>query len=1113
MNLYRQSPKRTQLLFTLFASAVLLLGVIAQPAAAQVLYGSVVGTVADQSGAVVPGAAVELTNQNTGQIYSGETGAAGQYNIVNVLPGTYDLKVSTAGFRTSTRTGVTVTPNTVTRENVALEVGQVTEQITVEASTAVLQTDKADTSAEIGTKEVENLPLPGFRNYQSLINLVPGATPARFQNSILDTPARSLSTNVNGTNRNNNVTRIDGAASINVWLPHHAGYIAPADTIEVVNITTAAGDAEQGLSGGASTTVITKSGTNNIHGSAFWFHDNQHFKARNYFAADKPVSNFNNYGGTIGGPIKKDKLFYFFSYDRTTQRIGGVRPNDDVPTADQRAGDFSAYLLPDGTNTIYNPYTGVQDKSDPAYATDRLPFPGNIIPSNLLNPISLNIQSYYPLPNKPGTNNNFESSDSPPFARQYIDTKVNYNITDKFVFWGKYGHMTAPVSGHAIFGIAGGPAPGGSPGDAHTTVNLATLGWTYTISPTLLYDGVAGYDRQDQDVQPEGFGTDIKLGIPGIGSSANPDPRTWGFPNVHPGYTGFGAPGWQPLERVEENYTTSQNFTLIKGTHQIRFGFDGILLKLTHWQPELGGGPRGTFDFAGDITALKGGAAAGQYNGYATFLLGEASRMRKSLQWIINSGREWQFAGYVTDRWQVTPKFTVNIGVRYEYFPIMTRARGKGLEVYDPNTNTMRIGGYGSVPKDTGVTASKKQFSPRLGLAYRVNDKTVIRTGYGLNYDPMPFSRPLRGQYPYVPTFDLQRDNSFETFRTLQEGIPPLSGPDLSTGILDVPLTAGFRTPWGGEISRGYIQSWNFTIERQLPLDILTSIAYVGTSSVKMLADRDINAALTGGNNARPFASITGRKRSIPMWDSYLGSNYHSLQVALNKSFSKGLMLKGAYTYSKAINLTNDDGWAGVSWNSPEVFSRNRARAGFDRTQMFQLGFVYELPMGESYSVANSGAAKWILGGWQVSGIVSAVTGTPRTISGSGSSLNTAGNSQTADQVAPVRKIGNYGPGQFYYDPASFKSVSSNEPGGGVRFGTSGRDILDNPGRANLDLSFFKKIPITEKVKAQFRAEFFNFTNHPQFGSFNSSQTSGSFMQVTSASNERNIRLGLRFDF
>jgi TonB-dependent receptor-like protein len=557
---------------------------------------------------------------------------------------------------------------------------------------------------------------------------------------------------------------------------------------------------------------------------------------------------------------------------------------------------------------------------------------------------------------------------------------------------------------------------------------------------------------------------------------------------------------------VEENWTTSQNFTKIMGTHQIRFGFDGILLKLTHWQPELGGGPRGVFYFDGDITSLKGGDSPTQFNDYAAFLLGDSSRMRKALQHIINSGREWQFAGYVTDRWQATSKLTVNFGIRYEYFPIMTRARGKGLERYDPETNLMYLGGYGNVPKNTGITSSKKQFSPRLGLAYRLDDRTVIRAGYGLNYDPMPFSRPMRGQYPYVPTFDLQRDNSFETFRTLDEGIPPLEGPDLSTGILEVPATAGFRSPWGGQLDRGYIQSWNFTMERNLPMDIIGSVAYVGTSSIGMLGDRDINASFIGeGNAGRPYAP--GRTQAINMWDSYLNANYHSLQVAVNKSFSQGFMLKGAYTYSKAINMTDDDGWAGVGWDSAQTFSRNRARAGYDRTQMFQLGFVYELPLGKGKAHLTEGAVSHILGGWQISGIVAALTGTPRTVSASGSSLNAASNSQTADQTGAVNKIGNAGPGQFYYSPSSFAPVTD------ARFGTTGRNIIDGPGRARIDLSFFKNFQITERVRTQFRAEFFNFTNHPQFGNPNTNANSGGFMQITSASDERNIRLGLRFDF
>jgi hypothetical protein len=559
---------------------------------------------------------------------------------------------------------------------------------------------------------------------------------------------------------------------------------------------------------------------------------------------------------------------------------------------------------------------------------------------------------------------------------------------------------------------------------------------------------------------------------------------------------------------VEENWTTSQNFTWIKGAHQIRFGFDGILLKLTHWQPELGGGPRGVISFNGDITSLNGGAAPTQYNTYASFLLGQTSRMQKALQYVLATGREWQFAGYGTDRWQVTPKLTINLGLRYEYFPLMTRAAGKGLERYEPATNLMYLGGRGDVPVGNGITVSKALFSPRLGIAYRLDDKTVIRTGYGLNYDPMPFSRPLRGMYPITVTFDFDRSNSFELFRTLADGIPPVNGPDLDTGVVSVPLNADLRSPWKGQLDRGYIQSWNFTIERRLPTDTIVSVGYVGTNSIGMLGDRDINASDIGqGNGGRPYVPVTGRRVAINMWDSYLNASYNSLQVAINRSFSKGLALKGAYTWSKAINMTDDDGWASVTWNSDQYFDRNRGRAGYDQTHMFQLGFVYDLPAGQGKRFANSGAASYILGGWQVSGIIAAFTGRVFTVGSSSSSLNAAGNGQTADQIAPVRKIGGFGPGQVYYDPASFAPV--RDP----RFGTTGRNILNNPGVGNLDLSFMKNFTIQEKVTAQFRAEFFNFTNSPQFGGVSSSASSSNFMQITSASNERNIRFGLRLSF
>jgi len=1086
--------------WVLTTALVIALGFAASPSLnAQVLYGSMTGVVTDQSGASIPGATITATNTQTGLVLNSSSDEGGRYSFVNVQAGDYELNFSADGFRALNQTGVRVAVNQVTRTDVALELGAVSEVVTVEGTAVALQTDKADTSSEITSEAVKDLPLPGFRNYQSLVNLVPGATPARFQNSILDTPARSLSTNINGTNRNNNVTRIDGAASINVWLPHHAGYVAPADTVETVQITTAAGDAEQGLTGGASTTVITKSGTNEIHGSAFWFHDNQRLRARNFFSPTKPVSNYNNFGGTIGGPIAKNKLFYFVGYDKTTQRVAGVRTGDEVPTLDQREGDFSAY-----SQTIYDPTTGNAD------GTGRLPFANNTIPMARQSGIARRVQEFYPNPNAPGTLNNFLSAGAPPFARQQIDPKINWNVSEKMQIWGKYANMLAPVSGQSIFGVAGGPAPGGSPGNAETQVNLFTIGWNYTFAPTLLYDGVIGYWRQDQTVLPEGFGTDIDLGIPGVGG---PDPRQQGFPNIQPGYTGFGAPGWQPLERLEKNWTTSQNFTWIKGAHQIRFGFDMIYLSLEHWQPELGGGPRGVLNFDGEMTALNGGASPNNFNQYADFLLGEMSRTRKALQHIINTGQERQLAFYVSDRFQATNKLTVNFGLRYENYPLMSRFDGVGLEVYDPFTNTMTVGGLGGIPEDNNLSVSNTLFSPRLGLAYRLDDKTVIRTGYGLNFDPLPWSRPLRGQYPLVVTFDNPRQQSFQQFRTLEQGIAPVFGPDLSNQPIEVPLSASLRSPYpNSTIDRGYIQSWNFTVERRLPANLISSVAYVGTASVGMFADRDINASRPGeGNSGRPFVPITGRGIAINMWDSYLQSNYHSLQIALNRSFSKGLSLKGAYTYSKAIGQTDDNGWAGVAWDHVDAFDRNRARAGFDRTQMFQMGFVYELPMGKGRGMPLSGAADAILGGWQISGIAALLSGQPFDVRSPSATLNAASSLQTADQVGEVRRLGNVGSDGTFYNTDAFREVQVAP--GEFRFGTSGRNILDQPGVTNLDLSLAKDIAISEKLNAQFRIEGFNITNTPQFGRPNRDVANNDFFRINSASGDRQFRLGLRFQF
>jgi hypothetical protein len=336
-------------------------------------------------------------------------------------------------------------------------------------------------------------------------------------------------------------------------------------------------------------------------------------------------------------------------------------------------------------------------------------------------------------------------------------------------------------------------------------------------------------------------------------------------------------------------------------------------------------------------------------------------------------------------------------------------------------------------------------------------------------------------------------------------------GPDLSTGIVPLPAGASERSPWAGEIHRGYIQTWNFTVERKLPGEVVMSAGYVGQKSTHLLADYNINYGFPGsGTTGLPYYQAYGRTVATQMWDGYLSSNYNSLQISVNRSFSKGLMLKGAYTYSHAIDYTDDDGWASVGWNLPSQFQRNRATAGFNRTNVFQLGWVYDLPFGKDKQFLQSGLASKIIGGWELSGLEACYTGTPFTVTSPDSSLNDAGtNTQTANQVVgSVPLLGAVGSGTHYYDPAAFSAVTSQS------FGNSGRNILTNPGVWNTDLSIVRSFPLKERFLAQFRAEFYNLPNTSHFnGVASSSVTSGSFMLINSSYGERNVRFAVRLQW
>ncbi len=392
-----------------------------------------------------------------------------------------------------------------------------------------------------------------------------------------------------------------------------------------------------------------------------------------------------------------------------------------------------------------------------------------------------------------------------------------------------------------------------------------------------------------------------------------------------------------------------------------------------------------------------------------------------------------------------------------------------------------------------------------------------MRAGYGITYDPLPFSRPLRGFYPLTIAETIQPINPYGAVTTLSQGIPNVVGPDLSSGNIPLPNDVGTERTPANDVSRGRIQSWNLAVERRLPYDISVDVAYVGTHSTGGLADLDVNASTTPGCGAacQPYYVKFGRNNALDLWGPLTKTNYHSLQVAINRPFKNGLMLKGAYTLSRAKNETDDDGWAGLTWNAPSELSRNYALAGYDRPQIFQMAFLYELPY-KTTTPGGSRAMKAVFGDWQVNGIYSAYSGTPFTITADGADLNMPGNQQTADLTGCYTVLDKHGSAGPYFDPSAFSQPK------GVAFGNTGRNQFRGPGAWNVDFSLFRAFPFMGGSKrAEFRMEVFNLLNHPNWGNPDTDVNSSTFGQTFSVgtgardagTGERQIRLGIRFQF
>jgi len=651
---------------------------------AQALYGSITGTVTDISGAVVPQASVRATQSGTGQVRDATTNDAGTYSFPTLPPGVYNVAVSRTGFTGFVKQGVSVTIDSVVRVDAVLNVGSSTETVQVAAQAAELQTDKAEVRSEISTKEIEELPVPINRNYQNLLVMVPGVSPPSSSSSLAANPARGEVFSVNGATQGASNTRIEGANAINGWMSHETGYVPALEAIETVTVTTSSLDADQGLAGSAAINVQLKSGTNAIHGSGFEYNQNNALKAKPFFlpaGQGKPKFIDNQLGGTVGGPIIKNKLFYFGSYDGQFIRQNASQIVT-VPTAAIRAGDMSGSSTP-----IYDPATGNTD------GTGRTAFAGNQIPLSRQDPTSLKIQQLYPLPNLGSAiSNNYYATGDYRVNRHKFDGKINWNATKALTFTARLGVLDYTAFNPDMFGDNGNPVNSSATRDGTMSGQVfnGTVAGTYIVSPHVIVDSYFGYTRLDNSQEPvslaKGNLGQTLFNLPGTNG---PDRRYGGYPSFSiSSYAAFGKYADSPVYYFDPAYDYVANASWVKGSHSIKFGIDIQRIDNNNWELGTNGG---SFSFGGGPTTLKGGASANQFNNYSTFLLGYTTGATNTfLQGDSSTSRMWADSLYVRDQWQVNRSLTVSMGLRWEYLPFGTGAR-RGFETFNFQTNTMYL--------------------------------------------------------------------------------------------------------------------------------------------------------------------------------------------------------------------------------------------------------------------------------------------------------------------------------------------------------------------------------------------------------------------------------------
>ncbi len=1113
---------------------------------AQAVSGTIVGTILDPNGAVVPNAQVTITLTGQSTVHNAVTNESGNFTEPDLPPGIYTVTVTATGFKKVIRQNITLDTNTTARVDAALATGDVSDTVTVSSAPPELQTDRADISTQIGQRQIADLPLSSGNNFQSLLNTVPGMAPVVFNNSQFYNANNDLSVNANGQSSYVNLYQIEGIDD-DQRTGIHIILVPPAAAIQNVDITTNNFEAEFGRAVGTVVNITLKSGTNSFHGSAFQNMENNGVNARNFFAQGPNGRLVYNYtGGSIGGPILKDKLFFFGDFLRTSDHESST-VTTTIPFYNVTNGSLN---LSGYSGQVYDPNTGQTatctntGAAGAVCGTGRTAFVGNLIPlTNAgISPVALKVlQGLDSLARNPTTNlayasylsgkttNNFQQNS--PFSKDAIsyDIKSDYTITQKDHLSGRFSHQKTTTFQAPLFGaFLGGPTGGGFEATGTATAYSTGFNYDHVFSPTLFTEARVGVAHLRNSATQTDYGTNDAntLGIPGNGPNGTDNVATSSGQVAFQvsnfggnGELGTGNPliGYSPSLpwlRAESNIDFANNWTKILGNHTIKAGADVRRVRDDLLQGN-NNAAAGTFYFGENQTSEPGaaafnGATTGQANDIASVLFDTPYQVGQDTNSTFPAYRQnWLFF-FASDKWQATPKLTVDVGLRYELYPPATPRKPGGFVNYNPSNNQLVQAGVDGNPSNLGMQTDYKNFAPRLGAAYRASETTVVRAGFGVSYVPFvdnsyAYNYPIKTStfYTNTPTYGSALNPAGGTVNFVT-GIPATptaafssagtlteSAANGTIGLANLYIPLNFRN--------AYVSSWNAVVQQALPGDMSLQIAYVANHGTRIDVAQNINLPRTYGQNATydPFNHAADGVtptfgKTAAVTDYFLGfsTNYESLQVQLTRRFTKGLAFTSAFTWGKAQNYQTGPQDGGLLFYAGPL-RRNYNLADFDRTLNYEQTITYELPAGRNHRFLNSGIGSYVLGGWRTSAVISALSGLPFTIT---TSSVTSGTTQTANQVGTyqvnhsVTGAGNtpwFNPASFTTPPTCVAYSPTNPVACAV--GNTQRNQFRGPGYFSDNLSLFKDFPLFRESQLEARFDAFNLTNTPAFGLPNSS--------------------------